>query len=249
MFSSVAEHGHDHGHTHEGRYEVECVAVDRESANADRPGKVVGEALLRLLYKKNVVTQAEIHKNIEALEMANTSMKGADLVVYAWKDPAFKERLIADGTFLIYISSTFGGDENILGEIWRWLCCTTQWHKSVVVQHQKLEFTFFFCVLLIVLFTARKAALEFGMATSNQNATTILRVVANSPMVHNVIVCTLCSCYPVGLLGEYFACCFLPLFVWVKVYSECDLQQSPCFRCEIVVTKSAVPSNLFYICA
>jgi nitrile hydratase len=28
-----------------------------------------------------------------------------------------------------------------------------------------------------------------------------LRVVANSDSVHNVIVCTLCSCYPVSLLG------------------------------------------------
>jgi nitrile hydratase len=28
-----------------------------------------------------------------------------------------------------------------------------------------------------------------------------LRVVANAPGLHNVIVCTLCSCYPVSLLG------------------------------------------------
>ncbi|MEV5598770.1 nitrile hydratase subunit alpha [Streptomyces sp. NPDC052496] len=28
-----------------------------------------------------------------------------------------------------------------------------------------------------------------------------LRVVANTPTVHNVVVCTLCSCYPVLLLG------------------------------------------------
>ena len=28
-----------------------------------------------------------------------------------------------------------------------------------------------------------------------------LRVVANTPQVHNVIVCTLCSCYPSSLLG------------------------------------------------
>ena len=29
----------------------------------------------------------------------------------------------------------------------------------------------------------------------------LLQVVANSAQVHNVIVCTLCSCYPVSLLG------------------------------------------------
>jgi nitrile hydratase len=28
-----------------------------------------------------------------------------------------------------------------------------------------------------------------------------LKVVANSPTEHNVLVCTLCSCYPIGLLG------------------------------------------------
>lgn len=29
----------------------------------------------------------------------------------------------------------------------------------------------------------------------------LLRVVANTDRMHNVIVCTLCSCYPIGLLG------------------------------------------------
>jgi nitrile hydratase len=29
----------------------------------------------------------------------------------------------------------------------------------------------------------------------------LLRVVANTDRVHNVVVCTLCSCYPIGLLG------------------------------------------------
>jgi nitrile hydratase len=28
-----------------------------------------------------------------------------------------------------------------------------------------------------------------------------LRVIENTAVVHNVVVCTLCSCYPVGLLG------------------------------------------------
>ncbi len=39
------------------------------------------------------------------------------------------------------------------------------------------------------------------MQTSNPNAETVLRVMANTPTVHNVVVCTLCSCYPLGLLG------------------------------------------------
>ena len=42
---------------------------------------------------------------------------------------------------------------------------------------------------------------ELGIKTSNPNAPTVLRVVENTPHVHNVVVCTLCSCYPIGLLG------------------------------------------------
>jgi nitrile hydratase len=96
------EHEHEHGHTHQDRYEVECVAADREAEEVNRPGKVVGEALLRLLYRKGVVTPAEIHRTVEALETAGTSLKAADLVVYAWKDPAFKERLVTDGTQIFF---------------------------------------------------------------------------------------------------------------------------------------------------
>ena len=50
-------------------------------------------------------------------------------------------------------------------------------------------------------FAAQSAAAELGIATSNPNAPTILKVVANTPTTHHVVVCTLCSCYPTGLLG------------------------------------------------
>ena len=45
--------------------------------------------------------------------------------------------------------------------------------------------------------SAAAAELGFGPQVSSYQ----LRVVANSPQRHNVIVCTLCSCYPVALLG------------------------------------------------
>jgi nitrile hydratase len=41
------------------------------------------------------------------------------------------------------------------------------------------------------------AADALGFATSGYR----LRVVENTPRTHNVVVCTLCSCYPVTLLG------------------------------------------------
>jgi nitrile hydratase len=48
---------------------------------------------------------------------------------------------------------------------------------------------------------ATAAASELGISTSNPNAPTVLTVVPNTPTTHNLIVCTLCSCYPSGLLG------------------------------------------------
>ena len=40
-----------------------------------------------------------------------------------------------------------------------------------------------------------------GFASSNTTAPTKLTVVENTPTTHNVVVCTLCSCYPLSILG------------------------------------------------
>ena len=48
-----------------------------------------------------------------------------------------------------------------------------------------------------LLIDGNAAAAELGFAISDY----YLKVVANEPGVHNLIVCTLCSCYPVSLLG------------------------------------------------
>lgn len=47
---------------------------------------------------------------------------------------------------------------------------------------------------------ANAALAELGIDMSHWAPVT-LRVVENTPAVHNVIVCTLCSCYPIALLG------------------------------------------------
>ena len=51
---------------------------------------------------------------------------------------------------------------------------------------------------------APAAAEAIGIETSNYGkatGATVLRVVENTEMVHNLVVCTLCSCYPTTLLG------------------------------------------------
>jgi nitrile hydratase len=45
------------------------------------------------------------------------------------------------------------------------------------------------------------AAAELGFDTAQAGSGYRLKVVANAPGTHNMIVCTLCSCYPVSLLG------------------------------------------------
>jgi nitrile hydratase len=49
----------------------------------------------------------------------------------------------------------------------------------------------------LLLSDGNAAAAEFGFGPLSYQ----LRVIANSDDTHNVIVCTLCSCYPVSLLG------------------------------------------------
>ena len=53
-----------------------------------------------------------------------------------------------------------------------------------------------YCELLLSDGNAAAAELRLPRSSAYQ-----LRVVANTPQTHNVIVCTLCSCYPVSLLG------------------------------------------------
>ncbi len=49
---------------------------------------------------------------------------------------------------------------------------------------------------------ADAAAAELGLHTRGSGGADYrLRVVANAPGLHNMIVCTLCSCYPTSLLG------------------------------------------------
>jgi nitrile hydratase len=138
-------HSHSHGqgdHSHEARPLVEKRAADLEGG--PKPGKELFQALLKILTEKGLVELNEVRQMAERLVMAGQDLTGATLVVKAWLDDAFKERLLTD---------------------------------------------------------AASAAAELGIATSNPNAPTILTVQENTPQVHNLVVCTLCSCYPSGLLG------------------------------------------------
>lgn len=45
------------------------------------------------------------------------------------------------------------------------------------------------------------AAAELGLTATNSTTKTVLKVVESTEKVHNLVVCTLCSCYPLSILG------------------------------------------------
>src|SRR5438309_3061560 len=95
-------------------------------------------ALESLLVEKRLVASEAVDRIVSAYEHDIGPHNGAKVVAPAWVDPAYKQRLLADGTEAIE-ELGFGG--------------------------------------------------------------VVPKVVENRPGVHNMAVCTLCSCYPPALIG------------------------------------------------
>src|ERR1700676_4604338 len=110
-----------------------------EPARYDRNAELLERAFRELLVEKGVVSDAAVSERVEFM-YARTPALGARVVARAWFDPAFRARLLADGSAAV-----------------------------------------------------RELGIEVGALK--------LVVVENTAQVHNLIVCTLCSCYPRMLLG------------------------------------------------
>jgi len=122
------DHGHAHHETPKSRraraeFELRAMALEAALVEAGRTSTDAIDAF------------------VEQLERRMGPHHGARVVARAWTDPAFKARLLADGT---------------------------------------------------------TAMAELGVAGAEGDN---VRVVENTPEVHNLVVCTLCSCYPWPLLG------------------------------------------------
>lgn len=98
------------------------------------------EATRQLLIERGLILQSDIDAVIASLEAPRPEW-GAMIVARAWRDDAYRARLLADGA---------------------------------------------------------GAAAELGFRLKEAQ----LIVVENTPTLHNLIVCTLCSCYPRSLLGQ-----------------------------------------------
>src|SRR5881398_840108 len=99
------------------------------------------KALESLLVEKGFVDPAALDVLIDTYEHKVGPRNGARVVARAWVDPAFKQRLLSNGTAAI-------------------------------------------------------AELGYGGSQGED-----MVVVENTPQVHNLVVCTLCSCYPWPVLG------------------------------------------------
>jgi nitrile hydratase len=124
-------HDHDHDHDHDGHHHP------RPASDVELRAR----ALEALLVEKGLVSSDAIDAVIDRYVNDVGPQNGARVVARAWTDPAYRDRLLTDGTAAI-------GELGFAGE---------EGHTMVVVE--------------------------------------------NTPDVHNVIVCTLCSCYPWPVLG------------------------------------------------
>jgi nitrile hydratase len=128
-------HDHDHDHPHPPRHPPQPDTEDSPVTYYQRLEIAVRE----LLIAKGIVTGDDIRRTVERID-SQTPAIGARVVARAWTDPAYKARLLADG--------------------------------SAAVE-------------------------ELGISMEGVR----LVVMENTPDVHNLIVCTLCSCYPRPVLG------------------------------------------------
>lgn len=127
-------HDHDEPHAHEG----DALVIEDDAGNLLAQQRV--DALQALLIRKGILSAGEVPQAIQALESPGTHL-GARIVARAWTDPAFKQRLLANG---------------------------------------------------------KNGAAELDIKVGEAQ----LVVVENTPTLHNVVVCTLCSCYPRSILGQ-----------------------------------------------
>ena len=133
--------GHDHDHHHDDHHH-DHGHDGHDHSDVPPPLALRVKALQSVLAAKGIVTEATVDRIVDAYEHRIGPHLGAGVIARAWIDPAFRTRLLDDGT---------------------------------------------------------EAAREHGIRGLDPGVRLV--VVENTPEVHNVVVCTLCSCYPLQLLG------------------------------------------------
>jgi nitrile hydratase len=135
MHDGHDDHDHDHHHGHGHNHPHDAIEVPEGAGHYE----LMVHAIKELLIEKGVISADDIRRTLEFMDTRVPAL-GAKVIAKAWADPAYKKRLMEDGT---------------------------------------------------------KAVGELGIPMGDAE----LIVVENTKDVHNMIVCTLCSCYPRTVLG------------------------------------------------
>jgi nitrile hydratase len=133
------DHGHHHDHGHDHDHSEQAHPVQSDDVSPPSRHELMILAMRDILLEKGLVTPEQIRRHFEMLDSWQPA-RGSQIVARAWRDPAYKRRLLEDGNEAVGV---FGIN---MGEI-------------------------------------------------------KLTVLENTEKVHNIIVCTLCSCYPRAVLG------------------------------------------------
>ena len=98
---------HDHGHDHDRTFQP-----DLEDSP---PGEseLMAEALRQLLIEKGVLTAEEIRAEVEKVDSVAPSL-GGRIVARAWTDPAFRARLLENGTAAVREFGVDMGDAELI---------------------------------------------------------------------------------------------------------------------------------------
>lgn len=133
------DHDHDHAHEHGHPHSHDPGPFQPDLKEPTEEWEMLEIALRELMIEKEILTAREIAEKIEEWDGKSPEI-GAKIVAKAWREPAFKARLLADGN---------------------------------------------------------AAVAELGLEVPGLK----LVVLENTPKLHHMVVCTLCSCYPRTILG------------------------------------------------
>ena len=134
------DHEHDHNDGDTGHHHAPHAALVIEDEVGNEEAQIIVDALQNILVAKNMLSHEEVTQEIQKLEAPGVHL-GAKIVARAWKDDAFRTRLLENG---------------------------------------------------------KSAAAELGIKVGEAQ----LIVVENTADQHNLVCCTLCSCYPRSILGQ-----------------------------------------------
>lgn len=169
------------------RKKTEQNAVQKEQDGQDLY-EMFANGLISRLLKNNIFTAAALNREVASWEDRTQNPMGARLVARSWIDPEFKSLLLKDVNAAIQRMTD--GAESAATLMPEHSHDHSEHDNDPEHDHQHDHHA---CYKTPPPHPDSKLARHHGER--------LLLALENTPTVHNVVVCTLCSCYPLGILG------------------------------------------------